>query len=87
MSPRSSGVKTFSTRTLKGNPLKGPVSGAPAPELGENDYNNYEFAPSRMILWMANQQHLYFGSFVLAVPIFCMLIEFVGIRSVGKVTR
>ena len=30
---------------------------------------------------MANQQHLYFGSFVLAVPIFCMLIEFVGIRS------
>ena len=29
----------------------------------------------------ANQQHLYFGSFVLAVPIFCMLIEFIGIRS------
>ena len=35
----------------EGNPLKGPVSGAPAPELGENDYNNYDFAPSRMILW------------------------------------
>jgi cytochrome bd-type quinol oxidase subunit 1 len=34
-----------------------------------------------MLLWMANQQHLYFGSFVLAVPIFCMLIEFVGIRT------
>ena len=65
----------------EGNPLKGPVSGFPAPELGESDYNAYEFAPSRMILWMANQQHLYFGSFVLAVPIFCMLIEFVGIRT------
>lgn len=65
----------------EGNPLKGPVSGFPAPELGESDYNNYEFAPSRMLLWMANQQHLYFGSFVLAVPIFCMLIEFVGIRT------
>ena len=65
----------------EGNPLKGPVSGAPAPELGENDYNNYDFAPSRMILWIANQQHLYFGSFVLAVPIFCMIIEFIGIRS------
>jgi cytochrome bd-type quinol oxidase subunit 1 len=65
----------------EGNPLKGPVSGFPAPELGEADYNNYEFAPSRMLLWMANQQHLYFGSFVLAVPIFCMLIEFVGIRT------
>ena len=65
----------------EGNPLKGPVSGFPAPELGESDYNNYEFAPSRMLLWIANQQHLYFGSFVLAVPIFCMLIEFVGIRT------
>jgi cytochrome bd-type quinol oxidase subunit 1 len=65
----------------EGNPLKGPVSGFPAPELGEADYNSYEFAPSRMLLWMANQQHLYFGSFVLAVPIFCMLIEFVGIRT------
>ena len=65
----------------EGNPLKGPVSGFPAPELGESDYNNYEFAPSRMILWVANQQHLYFGSFVLAVPIFCMIIEFIGIRT------
>ncbi len=65
----------------EGNPLKGPVSGAPAPELDETDYNHYEFAPSRMLIWIANQQHLYFGSFVLAVPIFCMLIEFVGIRT------
>jgi len=65
----------------EGNPLKGPISGFPAPELGEEDYNSYEFAPSRMLLWVANQQHLYFGSFVLAVPIFCMLIEFVGIRT------
>ena len=54
----------------EGNPLKGPVSGFPAPQLGESDYNSYEFAPSRIILWVANQQHLYFGSFVLAVPIF-----------------
>ena len=65
----------------EGNPLEGPVSGPPAPKLGPNDYNNYDFAPSRMILWIANQQHLYFGSFVLAVPIFCMIIEFVGIRT------
>lgn len=64
----------------EGNPLKGPVSGYPAPELGPEDYGTYEFAPSRIILWVANQQHLYFGSFVLAVPIFCMLIEFIGIR-------
>jgi cytochrome bd-type quinol oxidase subunit 1 len=65
----------------EGNPLKGPVSGFPAPEMEETDYNSYDFAPSRIILWIANQQHLYFGSFVLAVPIFCMLIEFIGIRT------
>ena len=65
----------------EGNPLKGPVSGYAAPELGPEDYNTYEFAPSRIILWVANQQHLYFGSFVLAVPIFCMIIEFIGIRT------
>ncbi|MGP0629325.1 cytochrome ubiquinol oxidase subunit I [Nitrospina sp. 32_T5] len=65
----------------EGNPLKGPVSGAPAPELGPNDYDSYSFVPSRILIWIANQQHLYFGSFVLAVPIFCMLIEFIGIRT------
>lgn len=65
----------------EGNPLKGPISGFPAPDLGEEDYNHYEFAPSRILIWVANQQHLYFGSFVLAIPIFCMLIEFVGIRT------
>ena len=54
-------------KDFEGNPLRGPVSGAPAPELGENDYNNYDFAPSRILVWMANQQHLYFGSFVLAI--------------------
>ncbi|MEK9629617.1 MAG: hypothetical protein VW455_11430, partial [Nitrospinota bacterium] len=65
----------------EGNPLKGPVSGFPAPDLDtQKDYNTYEFAPSRIIIWVANQQHLYFGSFVLAVPIFCMIIEFIGIR-------
>jgi hypothetical protein len=61
-------------KDFEGNPLKGKVSGYPAPDLGPSDYNNYEFAPSRILIWIANQQHLYFGSFVLAVPIFCMLI-------------
>ena len=32
----------------------------------------------------ANQQHLYYGSFVLAEPIFCMIIEFMGIVSKDK---
>ena len=48
------------------------------PTDGPKDYPRYNFE-SRVLLWFANQQHLYYGSFVLAVPIFCMVIEFMGI--------
>jgi len=61
---------------------EGIVSGAPAPKTADNAqfYPRYNFE-SRVLLWFANQQHLYYGSFVLAVPIFCMIIEFMGIVS------
>ena len=58
---------------------EGIVSGPPAPVTSdnENDYPRYNFE-SRVIVWVATQQHLYYGSFVLAVPIFVMIIEFIG---------
>ncbi len=64
---------------------EGIVSGAPAPKTADNNqfYPRYNFE-SRVLLWFANQQHLYYGSFVLAVPIFCMIIEFMGIVSKDK---
>ncbi len=68
---------------------EGVVVGAPAPRTvdGPRDYPRYNFE-SRVLLWFANQQHLYYGSFVLAVPIFCMIIEFMGVvtkdRAMGK---
>src|SRR5881409_2727833 len=64
---------------------EGIVSGAPAPKTADNPqfYPRYNFE-SRVLLWIANQQHLYYGSFVLAVPIFCMIIEFMGIVSKDK---
>jgi len=64
---------------------EGIVSGAPAPKTADNAqfYPRYNFE-SRVLLWFANQQHLYYGSFVLAVPIFCMIIEFMGIVSKDK---
>ena len=65
--------------------IEGIVSGAPAPKTtdGEKDYPRYNFE-SRVLLWFANQQHLYYGSFVLAVPIFCMVIEFMGVVAKDK---
>lgn len=65
--------------------VEGIVSGDPAPKTADNAqfYPRYNFE-SRVLLWFANQQHLYYGSFVLAVPIFCMIIEFVGVMSKDK---
>ena len=56
--------------------IEGPAVGMPAPKTEDNEtyYPRYNFE-SRVLLWVANQQHLYYGSFVLAVPIFCMCIE------------
>ncbi|MBM4122887.1 MAG: cytochrome ubiquinol oxidase subunit I [Nitrospira sp.] len=64
---------------------EGIVSGAPAPKTADNAqfYPRYNFE-SRVLLWFANQQHLYYGSFVLAVPIFCMVIEFIGVVTKDK---
>ncbi|WP_447979598.1 cytochrome ubiquinol oxidase subunit I [Candidatus Nitrospira bockiana] len=64
---------------------EGIVVGAPAPKTTDSpkDYPRYNFE-SRVLLWFANQQHLYYGSFVLAVPIFCMVIEFIGVVTKDK---
>ncbi len=68
--------------------LKGPVSGPPVPTLTEADYPSYDLpyplSENRIIIWSLAQQHLYFGSFVLAVPIFCMIIELVGLLTKDK---
>ncbi|MBI3598731.1 MAG: hypothetical protein HY201_04715, partial [Nitrospirae bacterium] len=64
---------------------EGIVSGPPAPKLKYPDnYGTYGTFQSRTILWMANQQHLYFGSFVLAVPMFVMVVELVGMLQKDK---
>ena len=65
--------------------IEGPAIGMPAPVTADNEtfYPRYNFE-SRVLLWVANQQHLYYGSFVLAVPIFCMCIEFAGMISKDK---
>ena len=83
------GAKKDGDKVEKGRDVyyktEGIVVGAPAPKTtdGPKDYPRYNFE-SRVLLWFANQQHLYYGSFVLAVPIFCMVIEFMGVVSKDK---
>jgi cytochrome bd-type quinol oxidase subunit 1 len=50
------------------------------------DYQNlgWGFLDSRTLVWIAAQLHLDFAAFVLAVPLFALLIEFLGWRSRRK---
>jgi cytochrome bd-type quinol oxidase subunit 1 len=85
---KAEGEKKDEAKVEKGRDVyyktEGIVSGAPAPKTvdGPRDYPRYNFE-SRVLLWFANQQHLYYGSFVLAVPIFC-IIEFMGVVTKDK---
>lgn len=64
---------------------EGPISGPPAPKLKVGDYPTASLPgvmkESRLVVWVIAQQHLYFGSFVLAVPIFCMVIELIALLT------
>lgn len=51
-----------------------------APKLKRKDYPNIGTS-SRSIVWIAAQMHLFFAAFVLAVPMFVLVIEWVGMRT------
>ncbi|MDX1411301.1 MAG: cytochrome ubiquinol oxidase subunit I, partial [Nitrospirales bacterium] len=54
-----------------------PVS-PPVHEI-QSGYPNIPFVNNRVLVWMVTQQHTYFGGFVLALPFFTMLLEFLGL--------
>ena len=51
-----------------------------APKLKRKDYPNIGTS-SRSVVWIAAQMHLFFAAFVLAVPMFVLVIEWVGIKT------
>ncbi|MBI5683331.1 MAG: hypothetical protein HZC45_09280, partial [Deltaproteobacteria bacterium] len=52
--------------------------------LEENVYRQFMGLDSRKVVWFLAQMHLYFGAFVLGVPLFAVIIEIVGWRSKDK---
>jgi cytochrome bd-type quinol oxidase subunit 1 len=52
----------------------------PAPKLTRADYPDIGVS-SRAIVWIVAQMHLFFGALVLAVPIFVLVIEFIGVKT------
>ncbi|HDK38353.1 MAG TPA: hypothetical protein ENG92_04990 [Thiolapillus brandeum] len=53
---------------------------AAAPQPGRKDYPNIGMS-SRAIVWVLAQMHLFFGALVLAVPLFVLMIELVGVYT------
>jgi cytochrome bd ubiquinol oxidase subunit I len=44
-----------------------------------SEYADIPYVNNRLVVWIITQQHTYFGGFVLALPIFSLLLEFLGL--------
>ncbi len=51
-----------------------------APKPGRGDYPSIGVS-SRSVVWVIAQMHMFFAAFVLAVPLFVLVIEWVGVRT------
>ncbi len=59
-------------------------SGATLKSGSHAAYRSLGFVNSRNIVWVIAQLHLLFGAFVLAVPMFALIIEFIGFKTKQK---
>ncbi len=57
------------------------LTGSPAFALEENVYRQVLGLDSRRLIWFLAQMHLFFGAFVLGVPLFAVIVEVVGWRN------
>jgi cytochrome bd ubiquinol oxidase subunit I len=51
-----------------------------SPSVAESPqgYSIYPLVDNRLVVWFVTQQHTYFGGFVLSIPLFSLLLEFLG---------
>ncbi len=52
-----------------------------AQDVTDEDYRPFPMIGSRNAAWIAAQLHLLFGSFILGVPMFAVIIEFIGWKT------
>ncbi len=55
-----------------------------AQDVTDTEYRPFPKIGSRSAAWIAAQLHLLFGSFILGVPMFAVVIEFVGMKTKDK---
>ncbi|VAV83037.1 hypothetical protein MNBD_DELTA01-692 [hydrothermal vent metagenome] len=54
------------------------AAGLAAPVLSVGDYPTLTLISSRTLIWVVAQLHLYFAALILAVPVFVLIMEFIG---------
>lgn len=52
-----------------------------APQEADPEYRALPFISSRVLMWAVAELHLMFAAFVLAVPIFALVIEYIGYKT------
>jgi cytochrome d ubiquinol oxidase subunit I len=60
------------------------IAGISAQTVDNPEYRTLPFIPSRVAMWVVAQLHLMFAAFVLAVPMFAVIIEVIGYVSKDK---
>src|SRR4030095_12813172 len=60
---------------------KGAQAPAPPKPYEEATYRTFPLVGSRVAIWMVAQLHLLFAAFVLAVPIFALIVEAIGYKT------
>lgn len=73
--PMKAGIEEAKTEQVEA-----PAVALGAPKPRREDYPRIG-ASSRSVVWIAAQMHLFFAAFVLAVPLFVLVIEWIGMRS------
>jgi len=66
--------------------IPGSIEG-PAAAESPRSYSIIPFVNNRLVVWFVTQQHTYFGGFVLALPIFSLLLEFLGVTRKREMAR
>jgi cytochrome bd-type quinol oxidase subunit 1 len=62
--------------------LRGLVHGAEITAV--NEYRTFPVVGSRVAIWVVAELHLMFAAFVLAVPLFALIIEYIGYKTKDK---
>lgn len=64
----------------------GSIEG-PAVADSIQNYSSYPLVDNRLVVWFVTQQHTYFGGFVLSIPLFSLLLEFLGFTRQHQASR